>query len=89
MPNLVNDIALIRLDESVPLREIQKISYVEPVCIPWGEYDPGNYMLYDGDITFIAGWGKRINDRDVATAEFQELRVSTPIPLKARLPVAN
>ena len=90
VPKLVNDIALIRLDEPVPLLgENHKISYVEPVCIPWGEDDPGNYILEDGANTIITGWGRRTNDRDVAAAEFQQFSVSTPVLLQVRLPVAN
>ena len=90
VPKLKNDIALIRLDEPVPLfRENQAESSVIPVCIPWGEDDPGNYILEDGANTIITGWGRRTNDRDVAAAEFQQFSVSTPVLLQVRLPVAN
>ena len=37
-----NDIALIRLDESVPLyNEDPTKSFAMPVCLPWPEYDRG------------------------------------------------
>ena len=39
--------------------------------------------------TLITGWGRRSNDLDVAKAEFDQFRVSTPILQKVRLPVAN
>ena len=91
MPKLVNDIALIRLDDPVPLfMEDHGISSsVIPVCIPWGKEDLGNSILKDGAKTKITGWGRRTNDTDVAAAEFQDFSVSTPVLLQVRLPVAN
>ena len=91
MPKLVNDIALIRLNDSVPLflEDHEISSSVVPVCIPWGKEDLGNSILDDGASTRITGWGRRINDTDVAAAEFQEFSVSNPVQLQVRLPVAN
>ena len=49
VPNLINDIALIRLDEPVPLHsEDPSISSVRPVCIPWNKDDPGKDTLRYG-----------------------------------------
>ena len=77
-PNTVNDIALIRLDEPVLLyQEDQRKSAVMPVCIPWNENDPGNYILEDGANTLITGWGRRTNDSNAAAAEFQEFTHSS------------
>ena len=40
-----NDIALIRLNEPIPLfYEDSSISSVIPVCLPWSETDPGRTM---------------------------------------------
>ena len=37
-----NDIALLRLDQPVPLySDDPKLSNVIPVCLPWNEFDPG------------------------------------------------
>ena len=37
-----NDIALLRLDQPVPLySDDPKLSNVLPVCLPWNEFDPG------------------------------------------------
>jgi hypothetical protein len=41
-----NDIALIRLDQAVPLhQENPKISSVVPVCLPWNIDNPGNNFI--------------------------------------------
>ena len=48
-----------------------------PVCIPWNENDPGNYILEDGANTLITGWGRRTNDSNAAAAEFQEFTHSS------------
>ena len=74
----------------VPLyQEDQRKSAVTPVCIPWNENDPGNYILEDGATTLITGWGRRTNDRDVANAEYKQFSVSTPVLLQVKVPVAN
>ena len=37
-----NDVALVRLDEAVPLYlEEPKISGAKPICLPWSDYDFG------------------------------------------------
>jgi len=54
----INDIALIRLDEAVPLfQDDQTKSSVVPVCLPWAE-DSYPYSVKDGDIATVAGWGR-------------------------------
>ena len=78
------------MDKPVPLfKEDPTKSAVIPVCIPWNDTNPGYYILEDNATTLITGWGRRSNDLDVAKAEFDQFRVSTPILQKVRLPVAN
>ena len=57
-----NDIALIRVNESIPLHdEDPKLSNVRPICLPWSINDPGRELV-DGDILKVLGWGRVTND---------------------------
>ena len=62
-PPFPNDIALIRLDESVPLfQENPGVSFVMPVCLPWNENNPGNNLI-QGDKLLVPGWGRITNNK--------------------------
>jgi len=53
-----NDIALIRLDEAVPLfQEDPTKSSIVPICLPWTE-NSYPYSVKDGDTATVAGWGR-------------------------------
>ena len=53
-----NDIALIRVTESIPLfSEEPSISSIIPICLPWKENDPGR-NLREGDSLTFTGWGR-------------------------------
>ncbi len=40
--NVENDIALLRLDQPVPLYDDNsKVSYIKPICLPWSKDAPG------------------------------------------------
>ena len=53
-----NDIALIRLNEPIPLfSDDPSISFIQPVCLPWKKNNPAR-NLADGEQTLVAGWGK-------------------------------
>ena len=52
-----NDIALVRVTESIPLfSEEPSISSIIPICLPWKENDPGR-NLREGDSLTFTGWG--------------------------------
>ena len=76
-PPFSNDIALIRLDEAVPLYEENPgVSLVVPVCLPWNENNPGN-NLNQGDEMLIFGWGRITNDRQTIGTNLLRFKVST------------
>jgi len=56
-----NDIALIRLEESIPLHnENPTVSIASPVCLPWLEDDAGRFIERNSR-TIIAGFGQVTN----------------------------
>ena len=60
-----SDIALIRLNEPVPLHsENSTISLASPVCLPytWSAEDRAR-NLKDGKRTLVSGWGKTYNEQ--------------------------
>ena len=62
-PPFPNDIALILLDEAVPLyQENPGVSFVIPVCLPWNENNPGNNLI-QGDKLLVVGWGRTTNNK--------------------------
>ena len=59
---LKNDIALLRLDEAVPLSsENPKVSAVSPICLPWKTDDSARNLDY-GDYATVTGWGRVYNN---------------------------
>ena len=53
-----NDIALIRLNEAVPLfQENPSESYANPICLSWLENDPLR-ELKEGKYAIVSGWGR-------------------------------
>ena len=88
-PPFFNDIALVRLDQSVPLfLEDPKISNVVPVCLPWRPQDPG-HDLKDTDKMLVTGWGRITNNRDFNRNNLLRFNVSTRTLQKLPLPIAN
>ena len=56
------DVALIRLDEPVPLyTEDPRLSSILPICLPWS-LDNLARNLTDGDPTLVTGWGRITNN---------------------------
>jgi len=88
-PPFFNDIALVRLDEAVPLfLENPKISNIIPVCLPWKPEDPGN-QFHDDDKMLVTGWGRITNNRDFNRNNLLRFNVSTRTLQKLSLPIAN
>jgi len=54
-----NDIALIRINEGIPLYvENSKISSVRPICLPWSKDVTFAWNFDDNDFARVAGWGR-------------------------------
>ena len=63
-----NDIALLRLDQPVPLySDDPKLSNVLPVCLPWNEFDPGRDIESWAEETAIVTGKETIKDLKRAT----------------------
>ena len=87
-----NDIALVRLNEPVPLfkDDPQKSSAI-PVCLPWSENDPGTNLEKleeEGKKAILTGWGK-ISVRIADTIRKKKFGVSVPVLRRVALPIAN
>ena len=83
-----NDIALIRLNEPVPLYDDDpKSSNVRPVCLSWQENDPGR-DLKENKKAVVTGWGRvKTSLRDIERK--QKWGASARNLLYVRLPIAN
>ena len=88
-PPFPNDIALIRLDEAVPLhQENPTISSVVPVCLPWHNSNPGN-NLNQGDKLLVMGWGRITNNKEQNREALLRTKVSTRTLQKLFVPVVG
>ena len=55
--NLIHDIALIRMEDPVPLyQEDSILSAANPICLPWSEESYAHY-IQDNNNAMVAGWG--------------------------------
>jgi len=85
-----HDIALIRMDEGVPLfQEDPKISAANPICLPWSE-DSYAHWIEDGDRATVAGWG-RTSKRNNANSQNKLLRLNVNVDhlQQVGVPIAN
>ena len=81
-----NDIALIRLNESVPLfQDGSEISSAQPICLPWSEI----LELEDDTNVMVTGWGRTTNDATESQNIFLTHKVSSPTLQKLKIPIAN
>jgi len=63
-----HDIALIRMDEAVPLfQENRALSSANPICLPWSDNSYA-YFIDEGNRATVAGWG-RTRSRNNANAQ--------------------
>ena len=84
-----NDIALIRLDEAVPLhQENPKFSSVIPVCLPWNNDNPGNNFI-QGDEMLIVGWGRITNKLLTNRNNLLKFKISTRTLQKLFVPIVG
>ena len=88
-PPFPNDIALIRLDEAVPLhQENPAISSVVPVCLPWSNNNPGNNLIR-GDKLLVVGWGRITNNKEQNREMLLRNKVSTRTLQKLLVPIVG
>ena len=84
-----HDIALLRLNESVPLfAENRQISAVSPVCLPWSEDDFARSADV-GDKALVTGWGRVDNNIIKHYRKQKKNRAGSRILLKVRLPIVS
>ena len=84
-----NDIALIRLNEPVPLYSEDAFkSAVTPVCLPWS---PNNEVrnIDEGKRVLVTGWGASTNVKRDVQDNLIKLGVSFPTLLQVGVPIAN
>jgi len=63
-----NDIALIRINEGIPLYvENSKISSVRPICLPWSKDVTFAWNFDDDDFARVAGWGRAVRKESYLT----------------------
>ena len=83
------DVALIRLDEPIPLHsEGPRFSSVVPICLPWS-LDNLARNLTDGDPTLVTGWGRITNNFIKANRDLRQYNVAERVLQKLELPIAN
>jgi len=90
-PAFNHDIALIRLDQEVPLNsEDPKNSWVLPVCLPWAKDDFYRKQLPDGEKATVAGWGRNVRKKTEQTIRrVNRNRVNVKLLLSVEVPIAN
>ena len=70
------DIALIRVNESIPLFDEfdKKKSNVKPICLPWNRNDPGRELDSGNKDTKlkVLGWGRTTNDNDLKCLHLEQ-----------------
>ena len=85
-----NDIALIRVNESIPLYNPNnpKLSNVRPICLPWNRNDPGRELNSGKDefLLKVLGWGQITNDPRKRCSNFRHLRYGAGIPQQLDVP---
>ena len=83
------DIALIRVDEPIPLyTEGPHLSSILPICLPWS-LDSLARNLTDGDPTLVTGWGRITNNFIKANRALSQYNVAERVLQKVQLPIAN
>ena len=86
-----NDIALLRLDQPVPLySEDPKLSNVHPVCLPWNEFDPGRDIeSWAEELAIVTGWGRITNDLDTFTEDFTNNKAGSQALREVKVPIKS
>lgn len=85
---VLNDIALIRVSEKIPLYYYEGNSNVVPVCLPWKQTDTGR-KLFAGNDLIVTGWGRTTNDNRQETNKLLQNQVSSTVLQKATIPAVG
>ena len=89
LPADKNDIALLRLNESVPLfSEDPEISAVSPICLPWSR-DNFARFAEGGDQVLVTGWGRTSNNKRLSELNAIRHRAGSRILLKLKTPIVS
>jgi len=88
--NYKHDIALIRINDPVPLfQENPQISAANPICLPWSE-DNFAYFIDDGDFATVAGWGRTRRKNSAFTSQqLLNNKVNVNHLQQLKVPIAN
>ena len=89
--NWKNDIALIRMDDAVPLfQENPSVSAANPICLPWSR-ESYAYDIDDGDIARVAGWGRTREKagNKKSRQDLLKLKVNVAHLQQLKVPIAN
>jgi len=89
--NFKNDIALIRMNEPVPLfQESPALSSANPICLPWSK-DSYAHFVDVGDKPTVAGWGRTVRRQDDRTQNnyLQRNRVAKKQLKQLKVPISN
>lgn len=86
-----NDIALLRLDQPVPLfDENPDVSHIKPICLPWSEEDPvrGLEDWVDEEAT-VTGWGRTTNNLKKFEEDFIENKAGSEVLQQVKVPIKS
>jgi len=85
-----HDIALIRMDEGVPLfQEDQTLSAANPICLPWSD-DAYAYFIEEGVRATVAGWGRtRSRNNQNSQNALRRNKVNVKHLQQVEVPIAN
>ena len=83
------DIAMIRVDDKIPLFPFDSTAIVTPVCLPWSSNDFG-HNLRNNDMLTVTGWGTTEENlktgKDQVTGEYY---VKNDILQQVKLPYVD
>ena len=85
-----NDIALIRINEAIPLhQEDPTKSLVEPICLPWSKSIDFAWNLKEQYWSINAGWGRTDNTRVSSRNRLLKYKVNVEPLQFIEIPIAN
>ena len=84
-----NDIALLRLNESVPLNsDSPTMSSVSPICLPWSKNNPGRNVP-NGTKVLLTGWGHTTNNHLKQKENLERIKSGSSFLRKVKIPIIS
>ena len=81
-----NDIALIRVNESIPLYDRNNSkSIISPICLPWKSNDPGRELNSKSRLK-VLGWGHITNNKTERCKNFNNFKAGTAVQQQLDVP---